>query len=347
VAAHLATGEEIGAVYALIQMATAQAHLQDPRATDTCRQALALAEAHDERLVRAHAQWTLGYDAWIRGDLKEAAAMIRAALENEHGFNDYIRVALMLEQLAWVTAAGGNHKQAGELLGAAGALWRDVDTPVSAFGPHMAAQHARCEDDVVRALGPAAYQAALAEGGRNHGPDEAIAYALRTAPEPPAARPASSPLTPREHDVAALVAAGLSNQQVASALHRSPHTVERHVHPPSVHAAHLTRAQEFIETNLGDSDLSPETIARAVFLSERRLHTLFRDSGTSVSRYVMSRRLDRAYRDLTDPGLAHVPISDIATRAGFKSPKHFSRTFRDKFGICPREHRNSADRTPR
>ncbi|BBC30946.1 LuxR family transcriptional regulator [Streptomyces graminofaciens] len=38
-------------------------------------------------------------------------------LENEQGFNDYLRVALMPEQLAWVTAAGGDHEQAGRLLG--------------------------------------------------------------------------------------------------------------------------------------------------------------------------------------------------------------------------------------
>lgn len=100
-AAHMATGEEIGVVHALIQMATAQSHLGDPRTTETCRQAVALAEAHGERLAHAHALWTLGYDAWMRGDLAEATVLIRTALENEQGFNDYVRVALMLEQLAW------------------------------------------------------------------------------------------------------------------------------------------------------------------------------------------------------------------------------------------------------
>ncbi|BBC30942.1 LuxR family transcriptional regulator [Streptomyces graminofaciens] len=229
VAAHMGTGEEIGAVYALIQMATAQSHLGDPRTTETCRQAVTLAEAHDDRLVRAHAQWTLGYDAWRRGDLAEAAVLIRTALENEQGFNDYVRVALMLEQLAWVTAVDGNHQQAGRLLGAARALWRDIDTPVCAFGPHMAEQHAQCEEDIVGALGLAAYEHALAEGGRHRGPDEAIAYALRTESEPTATAPAPSLLTPREREVAALVAKGMSNQQIASALRRSPRTIGGHV----------------------------------------------------------------------------------------------------------------------
>lgn len=169
--------------------------------------------------------------------------MIRAALENEQGFNDYIRVALMLEQLAWVTSACGSHEEAARLLGAARALWRDLDTSVSAFGPHMAAQYTRCEEDVVRALGPAAYETALAEGGRHHGPDEAIAYALRTEPEPPATPCAPSPLTPREGEVAALVAEGLSNQQIASALCRSPRTVERHVENVLAKMSFSCRAQ--------------------------------------------------------------------------------------------------------
>ncbi|MEU9880913.1 ATP-binding protein [Streptomyces phaeochromogenes] len=229
VAAHKGTDEEIGAVYALILLATAQSHLGDPRTTQTCRQAVALAEEHDERLVRAHAQWTLGYDAWMRGDLKEAALMIRTALENEHGFTDYLRVALMLEQLAWVTAAGGDHQQAGRLLGAARALWQDIDTTISTFGPHMAEQHAQCEEGIVRALGPAAYEELLVEGGNHRCPDDAIAFALRTEHEPTVTAAAPSPLTRREREVAALVAKGMSNRQIASALGRSPRTVDGHL----------------------------------------------------------------------------------------------------------------------
>ncbi|WLW56974.1 LuxR C-terminal-related transcriptional regulator [Streptomyces sp. YU58] len=234
-AAHTATGEGIGAVYALIQMAAAQSHLGDPRTTQTCRQALALAEAHGEPLAHAHALWTLGYDAWIRGDLTEAMDLLRTALEKEQGFNDYVRVGLMLEQLAWTTAAQGDREEAGRLLGAARVLRQDIDTPVSTFGPHMVEQHARCEEEVVRALGPATYEKVLAEGGRHRGPDEAIAYALRPRPEPvapalaAATSPAPSPLTPREREVAALVAKGMSNRQIASALGRSPRTVDGHV----------------------------------------------------------------------------------------------------------------------
>ncbi|MFF7758593.1 ATP-binding protein [Streptomyces griseorubiginosus] len=236
VATHMETGEEIGAVYALLQMGTAQSLLGDPRATQSCRQAIALAEAHGERLAHGHALWALGYDTWIRGDHDEAWALIRTALEKEQGFNDHARVALMLEEFAWITSARGDREEAGRLLGAACSLWRDTDTGIAAFGPHMVEQHARCENDVIRALGRGAYEKALAEGACRRGPDDAIAYALRTRSEPtatptaaPAPAPAPGALTSREQDVAALVAQGMSNRQIASALGRSQRTVDGHV----------------------------------------------------------------------------------------------------------------------
>ncbi|MFJ9565128.1 ATP-binding protein [Streptomyces fuscichromogenes] len=241
-AAHRDAGEEISAVYALVQLATAQSHLGDPRTTRTCREALAIAETHDERLVRAHAQWTVGYDAWRRGDLAEAVAMIRSALENERGFNHYSTVGLMVEQLAWATAAGGDHRNAAGLLGTARALWQDIDTSVSTFGPHMTEQHDQCVGAVLRALGARAYESALAKGGGHHSLDEAIAYALRTGPEPSATASAPSPLTRREREVAALVAEGMSNRQIATALGRSPRTVDGHVENILAKLGHASRA---------------------------------------------------------------------------------------------------------
>ena len=80
----------------------------------------------------------------------------------------------------------------------------------------MVEQHAQCEEAIVRALGPAAYQELLVEGGSHRFPDEAIAYALRPEPAPTAPVPAPSPLTRREREVAASVAKGMSNRQIAS-----------------------------------------------------------------------------------------------------------------------------------
>ncbi|MEU6192260.1 LuxR C-terminal-related transcriptional regulator [Streptomyces sp. NPDC047061] len=225
VTAHEESGDETSAIYALTRLATAQSHLGDPRGAQTCRQLSAVAEEHDERLVRAQAQWVLGYAAWRRGDLPEAVAMTRSALENAQGFNGYDTIGLMLEQLAWASAAGGHHRQAARLLGTARALRQDIGATIFTFGPLAVEQHVQCEEEVVRALGKAAYEEALAEGAAHRSPDEAIAYALHLEPEPPA----TDPLTPREREVAALVAEGMTNRQIATALGRSPRTIDAHI----------------------------------------------------------------------------------------------------------------------
>jgi AraC-like DNA-binding protein len=105
-------------------------------------------------------------------------------------------------------------------------------------------------------------------------------------------------------------------------------------------AATLARAHQHIEQNLWDPDLSPAGVARAVFVSPRYLQALFHEQQTSVARFVMKRRLDRAHHDLADPRLAHLPVGDIAARLGFRRPSHFASAFRTRFGLSPREHRN-------
>jgi AraC-like DNA-binding protein len=112
-------------------------------------------------------------------------------------------------------------------------------------------------------------------------------------------------------------------------------------------AATLARAQQHIEQNLWDPDLSPTDVARAVFVSPRHLHALFREQGTSVARYLMKRRLDHAHRDLADPRLARLSVADIAARLGFRRPSHFAHAFRTRFGLSPSEHRHSGQPAPR
>ncbi|WP_051744430.1 ATP-binding protein [Streptomyces yerevanensis] len=232
VAAHEAVGDGPGALFSLFQLAVAQAHMADPQAERTGRRAVAAAEAHGERWCRSYALWALGHDAWVRGDPESGTALTRAGLNIQRGFNDYAGTALMMELLAWITASGGDHERAARLLGAVRPLWRDIGTTIAAFGPHLADRHEQCERMVVVALGPEAYEKALAEGGRHDRPARAIAYALDSRPDPGTgaeSQPGPGPLTRREREVAALVAQGMSNRRIAAALVLSPRTVDGHV----------------------------------------------------------------------------------------------------------------------
>jgi AraC-like DNA-binding protein len=99
------------------------------------------------------------------------------------------------------------------------------------------------------------------------------------------------------------------------------------------------RVCAFIDRNLADAGLDPRTIAAALGMSTRYLHSLFEASGESVMRYLLRRRLERCRQDLQDPARTHRSIADIALAWGFSDLSHFGRTFKAAFGITPREWR--------
>ncbi|MQS11334.1 helix-turn-helix domain-containing protein [Streptomyces kaniharaensis] len=101
----------------------------------------------------------------------------------------------------------------------------------------------------------------------------------------------------------------------------------------------LLRIKSFITDHLHDPDLTPATVAAAHHISLSYLHRLFQEDGTSVSAWTRRRRLDRARRDLADPGLNALPVHAIATRWGFRHASDFTRAFRTTYGTCPRDYR--------
>jgi AraC-like DNA-binding protein len=107
------------------------------------------------------------------------------------------------------------------------------------------------------------------------------------------------------------------------------------------HRAVRRRIQEFILQNLSDPGLGPDDIARAAGISERQLHRLFQSGGHTVERWIWQQRLHRCREDLLTQPRAR--ISEIAFAHGFSDAAHFSRTFRDMFGVSPREFRKTAN----
>jgi AraC-like DNA-binding protein len=97
--------------------------------------------------------------------------------------------------------------------------------------------------------------------------------------------------------------------------------------------------REYIEANLSDPMLSPASIAAAHFISTRHLHNVFHESGTTVASWIRSQRLEGARRELRDPLHAGKSVGAVAGRWGFLDAAHFSRTFRDAFGVSPRDWR--------
>lgn len=110
--------------------------------------------------------------------------------------------------------------------------------------------------------------------------------------------------------------------------------------------AYLLAAKDFIRANFHRPDLTTSSIARAVGISDRHLARVFALEDSSVARFVMDTRLERAHQLLTGTGSRHLQIGDVAFSVGFVSAAHFSRAFRNRFGCTAREarERGRADR---
>ncbi len=104
-------------------------------------------------------------------------------------------------------------------------------------------------------------------------------------------------------------------------------------------AAHLHRICQTIETLLAEPDLTLGRVADEDGVSPRYLQKLFASAGQSFSGYLRTRRLERCRLDLTSPMCAGLSISEICFRWGFNGSAHFSRAFKDQYGMSPRDYR--------
>ncbi len=112
--------------------------------------------------------------------------------------------------------------------------------------------------------------------------------------------------------------------------------------------ATLHRISQLIESQLGAPELSATDIAAQAGVSLRYLQKLFENVNDSFGRYLRTRRLERSRADLVNPLYMHLSITDICYRWGFNDAGHFSRSFREQFGVSPRTYRtDTAERLSR
>lgn len=107
----------------------------------------------------------------------------------------------------------------------------------------------------------------------------------------------------------------------------------------AVRQSQLVRIKSYILANLDNPDLGPSEVAREQNISLRSLYELFEGETTQVAQWIKVQRLERIRRDLVDPLMQSLPITSIALRWGFKDFSHFSRAFRARYGIPPRDFR--------
>lgn len=120
-------------------------------------------------------------------------------------------------------------------------------------------------------------------------------------------------------------------QDLVDVLLGEPDTVSHHRAGDTL----LLRAKRYIETHFGDEALDADAVARSVHVSSKHLQRIFAASGTSLMRYVWHVRLAHAERLLRTSDARTMPAQEIAWRCGFSSASHFSRVFKQRFGVSP------------
>jgi AraC-like DNA-binding protein len=104
------------------------------------------------------------------------------------------------------------------------------------------------------------------------------------------------------------------------------------------------RVLEYVRLHLADPTLTPERIAADHHMSVRSLYTLMAAAEISLAGWIRERRLEACRIELTRPNLHDQTIASIASRWGFVDPTHFSRAFRARYGLSPREWRHHRTR---
>ncbi|WP_433633882.1 protein kinase domain-containing protein [Nocardia sp. CA-120079] len=210
----------------LVLLGWAHALLGDKRrALEYYDQILSITEGCGELYFRSTALGAKGIVVWQQGERSHAHQLLQESLRFTRSARSPLVMALDLEGLAWIVA-DGDGERAAVLMGAVENLLRSA-SGFSIFFPELARSHDECERTVRRALGDRGFDAAFRRG-QVMGMHAAVAYALGETPTAPPA--ASGPqLTKREHQVADLVAQGLTNRQIAAKLVISQRTADGHV----------------------------------------------------------------------------------------------------------------------
>ena len=197
---------------------------------------LALSNEIGNKLSVSTTLYNMALAAQGQGDHERAAELYTEGIKSSAEVDDKANIAYCLDGLAQVAAAQGEVERAARLFGAAEASLEAAGGALYDF-----VQDRSVHDQVVEAvrsrLDEVTFSAAWAEGGAMS-VSEVVEYAISgeevAAPSSPTPKQPldggrEAVLTRREMEIAALIAQGLTNRQIATELSISEHTAANHI----------------------------------------------------------------------------------------------------------------------
>jgi AraC-like DNA-binding protein len=108
-------------------------------------------------------------------------------------------------------------------------------------------------------------------------------------------------------------------------------------------SSQFQKIRRYALANLSNQDMTPQLLATVGAVSSRTLNRLFVKMNTTPMRWLWEQRLAEAHSALTEKRAR--TVTEAAFSVGFRDHAHFSRTFKQRYGICPEQLLGSKRRT--
>jgi len=212
------------------------------RAFDLYQRSIDLCREGGDRFIQSWMLQGQALEAGAMADWSRAGGIWAETLRLSRAVDNKVGAGQAVEGLAWVESSAGRQERAAQLLGGAQSLREAIPATLQ---PNLVPYHDRCVADVRSALGDRRFDRLYRDGARMR-TEQLVSFALEEK-EPEARRAPSKryagALTPREGEIAGLVAQGLSNKEIASKLVISQRTAETHVEHILTKLGFTSRAQ--------------------------------------------------------------------------------------------------------
>jgi AraC-like DNA-binding protein len=122
----------------------------------------------------------------------------------------------------------------------------------------------------------------------------------------------------------------------------SDRNVESEIAPVGPNAI-VWRARDLISRHACDRNFGPNQLAARSGVSLRQLQTVFHKQGSSIAETIWEMRLEHARSFLSEDRCRDRTITEVAFEPGFNDFAHFSRRFKKRFGLSPRDFRRATE----